>query len=103
LQLQLSNMYECNKIIAEVDGSSGGPDSLKVELKAEAMATRAWLNFEFINFYAKPYVASTAATDPGFPIIDKPNIAASGYTRATVQAVYDFMIKDLTTAITSLP
>ena len=103
LVLQLSSMYECNKIIAEVDGSSGGTDSLKKELKAEAMATRAWLNFEFINFYAKPYLASTASTDPGFPIIDKPNIAIANYMRATVQAVYDFMIKDLTTAIASLP
>lgn len=103
IQIQLSDMYECNKIIAEVDGSSGGTDSLKKELKAEAMATRAWLNFEFINFYAKPYLASTAAADPGFPIIDEPNVAQSKYTRATVQAFYDFMIKDLTTAIASLP
>ena len=100
---QLNSMYACNKIIAEVDGSSGGTDSLKKELKAEAMASRAWLNFQFINYYAKPYLASTASTDPGFPIIDKPNIAIANYTRATVQAVYDFIIKDLTTAVTSLP
>ncbi|MES1250218.1 MAG: RagB/SusD family nutrient uptake outer membrane protein, partial [Chitinophaga rupis] len=102
-EFQFSNMYQVNKVIAEVDGSSGGTDSLKATLKAEAMATRAWLNFEFINFYAKPYVAATAATDPGWPIIDQPNIALSQYTRASVQAMYDFMIQDLTSAIAHLP
>ena len=102
-EFQLSSMYQVNKVIAEVDGSSGGTDTLKAELKAEAMATRAWLNFEFINFYAKPYVAATAATDPGWPIIDQPNIAISKYTRASVQAMYDFMISDLTSAIAHLP
>jgi hypothetical protein len=103
LEVQLGNIYTLNKIIAQVGGSSGGADTQKVALKAEAMATRAWTNFQFINFYAKPYLASTAATDPGFPIIDQPDIALTNYTRGTVQGMYNFIIRDLTTAIVSLP
>ncbi|SEW37897.1 RagB/SusD family nutrient uptake outer membrane protein [Chitinophaga arvensicola] len=102
-RLQLSSLYQCNKVIAEVASSTGGTDLLKAQVKAEAMATRAWINFEFINFYAKPYLASTAATDPGWPIIDQANVSISNYQRASVQAVYDFMIKDLTSAIADLP
>ena len=102
-QYQLASLYQCNKVIAEVDASTGGTDSVKARIKAEAMATRAWLNFEFINFYAKPYLASTAATDAGWPIIDQPDVTLSKYTRASVQAMYDFMIKDLAGAIPHLP
>lgn len=102
-RLQLSGLYQCNKVIAEVESSAGGTDSLKAQIKAEAMATRAWTNFEFINFYAKPYLAATATTDPGWPIIDQANVSISKYQRASVQAVYDFMIRDLTSAIAHLP
>ncbi|HWK02474.1 MAG TPA: RagB/SusD family nutrient uptake outer membrane protein [Puia sp.] len=103
LQLLLTNMYTCNKIINEVLRSSGGTDSQKISLQVEAMATRAWLNFQFINFYGKPYLSSTASSDPGFPIITSADVTISGYTRASVQAVYDFIIKDLTAAIVALP
>jgi len=103
LGAELPNLYTCNKIINEVLGSSGGTDSSRVELQAEAMAMRAWLNMQFINFYAKPYQASSAATDPGFPIITAADVSVSTYTRASVQDVYDAIIQDFTTAISHLP
>ncbi|HEX3933236.1 MAG TPA: RagB/SusD family nutrient uptake outer membrane protein [Puia sp.] len=103
LSTELPNLYTCNKIINEVLGSSGGTDSAKVELQAEAMAARAWLNLQFINFYAKPYLASTAAADPGFPIITTADVSVTTYTRASVQEVYDTIIHDFTTAIAHLP
>ena len=66
----LSNLYACNKIINEVMASTEGTDAQKKSLLAEAQASRAWVNFQLINFYAKPYLTSTAGSDPGFPVID---------------------------------
>lgn len=103
LSTQLANLYTVNKIINEVMGSTGGTDSQKISLRAEALATRAWLNFQFICFYGKPYQVSSAATDPGWPIIKIADIAVQNYTRASVQQVYDFILQDLDTAILSLP
>src|SRR5258706_3097270 len=67
------------------------------------MASRAHLNLLLINTYGKPYVASTAATDPGWPMITTANVAAMGFKRGTVQEMYDFIIKDLVSAIAVLP
>lgn len=103
LSEELLNIYTCNKIIAEVMGASDGADSLKAQFRAEAMAIRGWLNLQFVNFYAKPYNASTAATDAGFPIITKADINQTDYQRASIQNVYDAMIQDLTQAIPQLP
>lgn len=103
LAIGLQNLYTLNKVINEVLGSTSGSDSAKKELQAEAMATRAWQYLQFVNFYAKPYLASTASTDPGFPVITVANATLTNYTRGAVQDVYDQMVKDLTTAIASLP
>jgi len=100
----LANIYICNKVINEVTGSSGGSKSQKLSLQAEAMATRAWINFQFINYYAKPYKDSvSAASDPGFPIITAADVVQTGYVRNSVQEVYNAIIKDLKSAIAGLP
>jgi len=103
MKLMLKNMYTCNKIIAEVMASEGGSEDRKTVLQAEAKATRAWLHFQFINYYAKPYFAATASSDPGFPVIDKASTTDEQYARASVQEVYDFIIKDLKDAVAVLP
>lgn len=103
LQNYLNNLYECNKIINEVMTSTEGTDDQKKSLLAEAQATRAWINFQLINFYGKPYLATTAGNDPGFPIIETANVARNSFSRGTVQEMYDFIIKDLTAAIPQLP
>ncbi len=102
-RLWLEKLYQINKVINEVSQSSGGTDQQKKEVLAEAQASRAWVYFQLINFYGKPYVASTAGTDPGFPIILTADITTAKFTRNTVQEVYDFIIKDFTAAIPNLP
>ena len=97
-----SGIYTCNKVIADVMGSTEGTDSMKTTLRAEAMANRAWYNFQLVNFYTKPYQAASAATDPGFPVITNADITQD-YQRGTVQQSYDFIISDLQAAIPSLP
>lgn len=99
----LSHLYIYNKVIDEVKDSQEGTESEKLKLWAEAKAGRAFEYFNFINLYAKPYLAATAHNDLGFPIITTPDVNADNFTRASVQEVYDFMIDDLNSAIEYLP
>jgi hypothetical protein len=99
----LNSLYTLNKVINEVMDSANGTEQRKKTIRAEAYATRAWLYLQFINFYGKPYQSSTASTDLGFPIITVADVTEKTFIRASVQAVYDFIIQDFTTAISSLP
>ncbi len=99
----LENIYIFNKVINEVMTSAGGTEAQKKSILAEALASRAWVYFQLINMYGKPYLAATAATDPGFPIIKLADITQTDFKRNTVQEVYDFIISDFTAAIADLP
>jgi len=98
----MQSIYLYNTVINSVIGSSGGSTAQKQALQAEAMADRAWTYFLLINYYGKPYDSTTAATDPGFPIIKTSDVTTTSFTRASVQQVYDFIVSDLTTAIPNL-
>lgn len=98
----LTNIYTYNKIINEVMNAPDGTTAQKRMIRAEALAGRAWTNFLLINYFGKPYQQSTAATDPGFPIITTADINANHFTRAPVQEVYDFITGDLLTALPDL-
>lgn len=102
-ELYLSNLYTLNKVIAEVGQSSGGTEEQKKVVLGEAYASRAWLYFQFINFFGKSYVKASAGTDPGFPIITTSDVTIKTFTRASVQAVYDFIESDFKNAIATLP
>jgi len=99
----LPNIYACNLIINGVINSKNGTESEKKVLQAEAAATRAWIYFQLVNLYAKPYQSSTANTDPGFPVITKADVMENYFSRGTVQQTYDFILNDLNTAIPDLP
>ncbi len=100
--LPIRNLYTYNMIINEVLNSQDGTEAQKKSLQAEALAGRAWTYFLLINYYGKPYKESTAATDPGFPLITEANINGTDFTRASVKEVYDQIVSDLTTAIPNL-
>lgn len=95
----LTQIYPVNKVINEVMSSAGGTEQRKRAIWADALATRAWGNFTMVNYYCKPYVAATAATDPGFPLITEANVNQTVFPRGTVQQIYDLMMKDLTDAL----
>jgi tetratricopeptide (TPR) repeat protein len=99
----MSQIYLLNKIIVEVENSDGGTMEEKLELKAEARASRAWSYFMLINYYGKPYNTATADKDPGFPIVEEADASATSFRRSSVQKVYDFIIKDLKESIPLLP
>lgn len=98
----LANIYTYNKIIAEVLDAPVGTIEQKKQVRAEALAGRAWTYFLLINYYGKPYQEASAGTDPGFPIITTADITVNRFTRASVQEVYDFIIQDLETALPDL-
>lgn len=91
----------CNTIINELPGSDGTAAD-KAELIAEALVHRADAYLVLVNSYAKPYNSSTAATDLGLPLLLTQTISQS-LNRASVQAIYNQVISDLTTALPSLP
>lgn len=100
--IPVKGLYLYNKIIGEVLESTEGSETVKKSLQAEALTGRAWTYFLLINYYGKPYNPATAATDPGFPLITKADVNATDYRRASVQAIYDQIVSDLTTAIPNL-
>ncbi|WP_442591906.1 RagB/SusD family nutrient uptake outer membrane protein [Pedobacter sp. AW31-3R] len=102
-QLWLENLYTLNKIINEAPESVGGTEQQKAVVIAEAQATRAWLYFQFVNFFGKSYQKASAETDLAFPIITTADVTIRSYSRATVQQVYDFIETDFKQAITVLP
>jgi len=103
LQNQTGEMYTLNKVINEVMGSAEGSEDQKKSIQAEAKTRRAMLNFLWTNIYGKPYLAATAGADPAFPLILEASSTANSFKRASVQASYDQIIKDLTEAIPNLP
>lgn len=98
----LANIYTYNKIIGEVMNTPDGTMEQKKQVQAEALAGRAWTYFLLINYYGQPYQKASAGTDPGFPIITTADITVNHFTRASVQEVYDFIVKDLDAAIPDL-
>ncbi|AEV99111.1 glycan metabolism protein [Niastella koreensis] len=97
-----SVVYNSNVIIAETPASTGGTDSMKNEIIAEAKVYRADAYLTLVNLYAKPYNATSAASDEGVPLIKAPTVDAK-LTRAPVADVYKLIIDDLTAVYPMLP
>ncbi|PSL26406.1 RagB/SusD family nutrient uptake outer membrane protein [Chitinophaga ginsengisoli] len=95
-------IYVCNQIIEGVPGSAGGTAVQKDLIRAEAQVHRAYAYLILVNSYAKHYNKTTAATDPGVPVLLRPDLYAT-LNRASVQAVYEQVIADLEAAIPALP
>lgn len=95
-------IYNCNVAIAETPTSTGGTDSLKNVIIAEAKVHRADAYLTLVNMYAKPYNAATAATDDGVPLITTPTVDAK-LSRAPVANVYKLIIDDLMSVAAYLP
>ncbi|GGH30111.1 RagB/SusD family nutrient uptake outer membrane protein [Sphingobacterium alkalisoli] len=98
----IQRQYLFNKIIHEVMDSEGGSEEQKRAILAEAKVGRAICHLMFLSDFSVPYNAATAATDLGVPILTTADVTNRNFPRATVQQVYDFMIKDLTEALPDL-
>lgn len=92
------SIYYANVVLQNIDEAEGELQK-KLYLKGEAMVLRAFAYFKLINIYAQPYNAETASEDLGVPLKLDPTVKAESYTRASVQAIYDQIDKDLTKGI----
>lgn len=91
-----------NIVIGEVPTSTGGSETDKAALIAEAKVHRADAYLMLMNTYAKPYNSATAATDLGVPMV-LVQTTTQPLNRPSVQAVYDQIVTDLKQALPALP
>lgn len=76
-------------------------------VEGEALFLRSMMYFDLVRFFALPYDAAVSAnSQPGVPIVLTPTKGideSNDVPRATVDAVYDQIINDLTRAASVLP
>jgi len=78
----------------------------RIQVEGEARFIRAACYFELVRLYSKSYVAATAASDLGVPLVTEPTRGvndASLVARASVKQVFDFVEAELHTAYDLLP
>lgn len=86
-----------NKLLDHV--AKDEKDPIILQAKAEALFVRAFVYFNLVRFYGKPYYQD-AANSPGVMLITTANNAPDYKpARASVKAVYDQIINDLETAM----
>ncbi|MXV50309.1 RagB/SusD family nutrient uptake outer membrane protein [Pedobacter sp. HMF7647] len=95
-------VYIFNEIIAGIPESRNGSPQQKRQILAEAKMNRAYSYLDLVCMYARWYNPSTAAGDPGVPLLLMPSFTEKLF-RASVQAVYGQIINDLKAALPDLP
>ncbi|MFC5682395.1 RagB/SusD family nutrient uptake outer membrane protein [Flavobacterium sp. MAHUQ-51] len=91
-----------NLIIENALVSKDATEDAKRVVWAQAKVLRAMTYFNLVNFYADTYDATTASTKQSVPLITSANVNAP-YTQISIQAMYDFMLKDMEEALPYLP
>jgi len=87
-----------NAILSRIDEATG-PESVKNQLKCEALILRAYYHYILVNKFAKAYNPATAATDPAIPYLKEDWDISIPLKKATVKEVYDNIIADVDKAI----
>jgi tetratricopeptide (TPR) repeat protein len=87
-----------NPILSLVDKAEG-EESVKNQLKAEALVLRAYFHYLLVNKFAKAYNPASAETDPGIPYMKEDWDISIPSEKRTVKEVYENIIADLDAAI----
>jgi hypothetical protein len=93
-----NNILQANNLIVrigEIEAAGKGSAALS-EYKGQALAARALMYFDLVRLYGKPY--NMDKTSLGVPLVLEPLDASAQPTRATVDAVYTQIVKDLADA-----
>ena len=99
---QYGMIYTFNKIVDEVRNVPNEAMGNLLVIEAEARAYRALTYFSLVSVYAKPYALANE-NDPGIPVIQKNDVTETKRERTPVREVYNFIIRDLDSAIKYLP
>lgn len=97
-----SRILYCNTVANQIINSEGD-EIYKLRVRADALVLRAFDYLGLVNAYGKFYDKATASIDPGVPLQLSEVIDDSPSIRASVQAVYDQIQKDLDEAVKYLP
>ncbi|WP_316814533.1 RagB/SusD family nutrient uptake outer membrane protein [Pedobacter nyackensis] len=97
-----TKIYYANTVLEGLADNPTGTIQEQNELKGQAYYYKAESFFDLVRTFAKQYNTGTAATDPGVPLRDEADINIKP-KRATVQEVYDRVLKDLDQAEQLLP
>jgi len=100
-----NTINRCNNVLSAVDKVTSSP-AKKSAVEGGALFLRASMYFELVRLYAKTIGDGDAATNPGVPLVlnaTKSVSSADYLPRASVKAVYDQVIADLTKAESLLP
>lgn len=99
--LAYKKINNCNMVMAEGDRlkTSSESEAGKVRrIQGECHFMRAFYYLTLANLYGKPYAPATAATDPCVPIKTSESVEDKDFERASVAAVYQQIVDDLTQA-----
>ena len=100
-----SVINRANNVLSAVDKVTSSP-AAKSRVEGEALFLRGLMYFELVRLYAKTIGDGDANSNPGVPIVLTPTrgVADEDYRpRASVKAVYDQVVADLTKAESLLP
>lgn len=89
------SIFYANSVIdsaADADNDTSGES--KEQILGEAYAIRAYIHFELVNIYGKPYDPATAATDRGIVLSTYTDIEQK-YRPTNVAAVYEQILDDI--------
>lgn len=94
-----SHINACNMILEETKAFEEMTEEEDVQnvnrIKGECHFLRGCYYFLLANFYGKPYVASTAESDPAVPIKTSNYVEDKYYSRNSVAEVYKQIVTDL--------
>lgn len=100
-----SVINRANNVLSAVEKVTSSP-AKKSSVEGEALFIRASMYFELVRLYAKAVGDGDASQNPGVPLVLTPTrgVTDADYrARASVKAVYDQVIADLSKAETLLP
>lgn len=92
------NILQANNLILniqKIEAEGGGTVALS-DYKGQALTARALMYFDLVRIYGKPYNMDKASF--GVPLVLEPLDASAQPTRASVEAVYIQILKDLADA-----
>lgn len=96
------SVYIANTVLEGVEKIDGQSNPEWQNVKGQALFFRAKAFHQLAITWAKGYSPTTASSDLGIPLILKADFNQQS-TRATLQATYDRIIKDLQEAVSLLP
>ncbi len=100
-----NTINRCNNVLSALDKVTSSP-AKKSSVEGQALFLRASMYFELVRLYARTIGDGDASSNPGVPLVltKTQSVSSADYLpRASVKAVYDQVVADLTKAESLLP